>query len=117
MVAGDSDSIYEPALLLSVGPEELPVVRLAVHLFISDQAHHPAIRRLARRVLTALEDEPDERGILTTRLSPPETKITHSAVKLLLDDLQREQAAERKLLRAVLRKLPDEDAVRAITLS
>ncbi len=43
-------------------------------------------------------------------------KITHTAVKLLLDDLQREQADEREILRAILDKLPDEHTMRAITL-
>ena len=37
-------------------------------------------------------------------------KITHSAVQLLLNDLQREQADEREILRAILDKLPDEHA-------
>jgi hypothetical protein len=37
-------------------------------------------------------------------------------VRLLLSDLQREQAAERKTLRAILDKLPDEHSMRAISL-
>jgi hypothetical protein len=43
-------------------------------------------------------------------------KITHGAVRLLLNDLQREQASERDLLRGILEKLPDEHTMRAIEL-
>jgi hypothetical protein len=43
-------------------------------------------------------------------------KITHSAVKLLLDDLQRGQAQEREILRHIVAKLPDEHTMRAIEL-
>jgi hypothetical protein len=43
-------------------------------------------------------------------------KITHSAVRLLLNDLQREQADERLVLHSILDKLPDEHAIRAIQL-
>jgi len=43
-------------------------------------------------------------------------KITHGAVRLLLNDLQREQAEERGILHSVLDKLPDEHAIRAIQL-
>ena len=43
-------------------------------------------------------------------------KITHTAVRVLLDDTQREQAGERELLRSILEKLPDEHTMRAIQL-
>jgi hypothetical protein len=43
-------------------------------------------------------------------------KITHSAVRLLLNDLQRGQAEERDILHAILAKLPDEHTMRAIIL-
>jgi hypothetical protein len=43
-------------------------------------------------------------------------KITHSAARLLLNDLQREQAPEREVLHAILDKLPDEHTMRAIEL-
>jgi hypothetical protein len=43
-------------------------------------------------------------------------KITHSAVRLLRSDLQREQASEREILRRILDKLPDEHTMRAIEL-
>jgi hypothetical protein len=38
-------------------------------------------------------------------------------VRLLLNDLQREQADERELLRRILDKLPDEHTMRAIVIS
>jgi hypothetical protein len=43
-------------------------------------------------------------------------KITHTAVRLLLDDSQREQDAERQLLWRIVDKLPDEHSIRAIVL-
>ena len=49
-------------------------------------------------------------------LTAPQMKITHTAVRLLLDDLQREQDDERQVLWQILEKLPDEHAIRAIEL-
>ena len=43
-------------------------------------------------------------------------KIVHTAVHLLRDDLQREQADELHILQRILEKLPDEHAIRAISL-
>jgi hypothetical protein len=43
-------------------------------------------------------------------------KITHSATRLLLNDLQRGQDEERQALHAILEKLPDEHVMRAIQL-
>ncbi len=107
----------EPAYHLFLNGEEIPVCAGALRLLISGEAHEPQIRRLARAVLENLKAEPDERGKLTIALSPEQMKITHTAVKLLLDDLQRGQAEEREVLRSVLGKLPDEHTIRAITLS
>src|ERR1700722_6743261 len=96
----------EPAYHLFLDGEEIPVCASALRLLISGGAHEPQIRRLARAVLENLDAEPDERGKLTVALSPEQMKITHTAVKLLLDDLQRGQAEERKVLRSILDKLP-----------
>jgi len=49
-------------------------------------------------------------------LTPQQMKITHSGVRLLLNDSQREQAEERELLRSILEKLPDEHTMRAIAI-
>ncbi len=110
--ANDADAEYH----LFLDPEEVPVTTSALRLLISDEAHEPEIRRLAREVLESLGATPDEHGKLTVGLSPGQMKITHSAVKLLLDDLQRGQAQEREILRHIVAKLPDEHTMRAITI-
>jgi hypothetical protein len=112
----DPEQEPEPPYHLFLDPAEVPVAASALRLLISDEAHEPDIRALARDVLTGLEQPPDEHGTLTLTLTPPQMKITHSAVKLLLNDLQREQADEREVLRSILDKLPDEHTMRAIQL-
>jgi hypothetical protein len=106
----------EPPYHLFLDPDELPVAASAMRLLISDEAHEPQIRGLAREVLAGLEGDPDARGTVTVALSPPQMKITHSAVRLLLNDLQRGQASEREVLWGILGKLPDEHTMRAIEL-
>jgi len=106
----------EPPYHLLLDLAEVPVVASALRLLISDEAHEVQIRGLARDVLAALEQSADERGVLTVTLAPQQMKITHSAVRLLLNDLQREQAEEREVLHAVLAKLPDEHTMRAIAI-
>jgi hypothetical protein len=101
---------------LYVDPDEVPVASLALRMLISDEAHEPQIRRLAREVLHQLAAEPGTDVILTVGLSPEEMKITHTAVRLLLNDLGREQDSERQILWRILNKLPDEHAIRAIEL-
>ncbi len=105
-----------PPYHLFLDVEEVPVAASALRLLISDEAHEPDIRRLAREVLAELEQLADENGVLTVALTPQQMKITYSAVKLLLNDLQREQADEIEVLRNILDKLPDEHVMRAITL-
>jgi hypothetical protein len=106
----------EPAYRLRLDREEANTAAGALRLLISDEAHEPSIRRIAREVLSELEREPVAGQPLEVPLSPPGMKITHTAVKLLLDDLRRDQADEQRLLRQILDKLPDEHAIRAITL-
>lgn len=113
----DAAQDSEPAFHLFLDSEEMPVLERALHLLIADEAHEPLIRGLAREVLTLLECPRGAEGKLTVPLSPEQMKITHTAAHLLLDDLQREQAGERELLRRVLGKLPDEHTMRAIELS
>jgi hypothetical protein len=112
----DTESEPEPPYHLFLDPPEVPVAASALRLLISDEAHEPEIRRLAREVIAGLEGQADEHGVLTVTLEPQQMKITHSAVRLLLNDLQREQADEREVLRAILGKLPDEHTMRAIEL-
>jgi hypothetical protein len=114
MVAAEGSP--EPPFHLLLGQEEVGVTRTALNLLISDEAHEPPIRPLAREVLASLEGSPDERGTLSVPLSPPQMKITHTAVRLLFDDSRRDQAEEREILRRILEKLPDEHVMRAISL-
>jgi hypothetical protein len=114
---GESAEQVDAAYHLILDREEVPVAMSALRLLISDEAHQIRIRQLAREVLGALQGMPDEHGTVTIPLAPEQMKITHSAVKLLLNDLQREQAAERQVLRGILDKLPDEHTMRAIELT
>ena len=95
---------------------EVPVAASALRLILSDEAHQPVIQGIGREVLQGLQAAPDERGRITLALSAPQMKITHSAVRLLIKDLQREQADEREILWRILEKLPDEHVMRAIEL-
>jgi hypothetical protein len=112
-----SDPETAPAYHLILHAEEIPQAARALRLLISDEAHEPQIRQLAREVLAELEPAPDERGVLTVALAPQQMKITYSATRLLLNDLQREQADEREILQRILAKLPDEHTMRAIEIA
>ncbi len=104
----------EPPYHLLLEPDEVPVARTALNLLIADEAHEQAIRQLARGALQGLEAVPEDRGIVSVPLTPPQMKITHTALKLRLDDSRRDQADEREVLRRILDKLPDEHTMRAI---
>jgi hypothetical protein len=49
-------------------------------------------------------------------LTPAQLKITHTALRSLLDDFGREQPEVLRTIHEVLGKLPDEHAIRAIEL-
>jgi hypothetical protein len=49
-------------------------------------------------------------------LTPEQLKITHTALRSLLDDFGHEQAEIQALIQEVLAKLPDEHAMRAIRI-
>ena len=49
-------------------------------------------------------------------LSPAQMKITHTALKSLLDDFGHEQPKLHKVIHEVLAKFPDEHSIRAIDL-
>jgi hypothetical protein len=49
-------------------------------------------------------------------LTPAQLKITHTALRSLLDDFGHDETEIVGLVRAVLAKLPDEHAIRAIQL-
>lgn len=118
---------------LLLDPQEVPITEQALRLLISDEAHEAQIRHLAREVLELLEGQPESAhtsshthgdrqasGPLTNMLEIPlsalQMKITHTALKLRLDDTQRQQESERTLLRGILDKLPNEHVMRAIEL-
>jgi len=112
-----SDAVESPdEYHLVLDADEVPVAASAVRLLISDEAHEPEIRGLGRDVLALLGAPADERGVVTVPLSPRQMKITYSAVRLLINDLQREQADEREILWRIVGKLPDEHVMRSIEL-
>jgi 5-methylcytosine-specific restriction endonuclease McrBC regulatory subunit McrC len=117
-VSGADDSTVAFHLLLD--PDEAQITRHALDLLISDESHEPLIRGLAREVLAMLDAPEHASGASAATLSLPLTqqqmKITHAAVKLLLNDSSREQESERALLWSILGKLPDEHVMRAIEL-
>ena len=49
-------------------------------------------------------------------LTPEQLKITHTALRSLLDDFGHDETKIVELIREVLAKLPDEHAIRAIRL-
>jgi hypothetical protein len=49
-------------------------------------------------------------------LSPAQLKITHTALRSLLDDFGHEESDVHAVIREVLDKLPDEHAMRAVRL-
>jgi hypothetical protein len=49
-------------------------------------------------------------------LTPAQLKITHTALRSLLDDFGHEESDVRSVIQEVLRKLPDERAMRAVRL-
>ncbi len=107
----------EAAYHLLLSDEELPLTASALRLLISDEAHQPQIRSLAREVLAELDTAgAREERTHSIALSPQQMKITHSALRGLLNDVRRDQADEMKLLQQILGKLPDEHAIRAIAL-
>ncbi len=59
---------------------------------------------------------PDETAY-RLELTPAQLKITHTALKSLLDDFGHEEHDVHRVVREVLDKLPDEHAIRAISLS
>ena len=110
--AGES----EPAYHLLLEAAEIPLTARALRLLISDEAHQPQIRRLGREVLAELEQKPEAGSTLSVALTPGQMKITHSALRLLLNDVRRDQAQELVMLQGILEKLPDEHSIRAITI-
>ena len=49
-------------------------------------------------------------------LTPQQLKVTHTALKSLLDDFGHDEKLVRRVIHEVLGKLPDEHSIRAIQL-
>jgi hypothetical protein len=49
-------------------------------------------------------------------LTPPQLKVTHTALKSLLDDFGHDEGEVHRVIHQVLEKLPDEHSIRAIRL-
>jgi hypothetical protein len=60
--------------------------------------------------------DPD-RVAYTLDLTPAQLKVTHSALKSMLDDFGHEERDVLRVIREVLAKLPDESSIRAIDLA
>lgn len=106
----------EAAYHLRLEPLEASAVSGALRLLIADEAHESQIRSHARAVLEGLAADAGDDGLLELPLTAPQMKIAHTAIKLLHDDLGREEAEQRRVLAQILGKLPDEHAIRAIVL-
>jgi hypothetical protein len=68
-----------------------------------------------------MPDSPDVEGSSEEfhyhlELTPAQMKITHTALKSLLDDFGHEQADVTRVIHEVLEKLPDEHSIRALSL-
>jgi hypothetical protein len=72
----------------------------------------------AGTVQHALDDliQPDEIAY-RLELTPAQLKIVHTALKSLFDDLGHEERDVKKVVQAVLAKLPGEHEIRAIDLA
>jgi hypothetical protein len=112
-----SESQPEPVYHLQLEAGEVLVCAQSLRLLIADEAHQPTIRGLAREVLVSLEAAPDERGTVIVALAAQQMKITHTALRVLFDDLTRDEAAEIEVIRGILDKLPDEHTMRAIIIT
>jgi hypothetical protein len=57
-----------------------------------------------------------ERIAYTLDLTPAQLKVTHTALRSMLDDFGHEERDVLRVIREVLAKLPDEPSIRAIDL-
>ncbi len=115
--APDSDPPQEEiAYHLNVVGEEVGVLSSALGGLIDDMAHVHEIRNLARGVLEQLPAVVGADDSVRVSLTEGELKVTDTALRLLVDDLGRDQAGERHVAQRILEKLPDEHSIRAITL-
>jgi hypothetical protein len=63
-----------------------------------------------------MADAPEPDFHYHLELTPAQLKITHTALKSLLDDFGHEEHEVHRVIHQVLEKLPDEHSIRAISL-
>ena len=64
-----------------------------------------------------MNDEHSEEDVnFHLELTPPQLKVTHTALKSLLDDFGHDEKLVSQVIHEVLDKLPDEHSIRAIRL-
>jgi hypothetical protein len=102
-----------PTFPLIVHDDERPVLRTALQVYRGDFGHEEhRIVAVVDGVLARVPD--DERTPLD--LDAAAMKVTHSALHALLEDTRRDQADDRRHLRALLERMPGEHDIRAIDL-
>jgi hypothetical protein len=64
-----------------------------------------------------MNGEPADRDVnFHLELTPPQLKVTHTALRSLLDDFGHDEKLVNHVIHEVLDKLPDEHSIRAIRL-
>jgi hypothetical protein len=64
-----------------------------------------------------MNEERDEGQVnFHLELTPPQLKVTHTALRSLLDDFGHDEKVVGRIIHEVLEKLPDEHSIRAISL-
>jgi hypothetical protein len=64
-----------------------------------------------------MNGERDEEGVnYHLELTPEQLKVTHTALRSLLDDFGHDEKVVGRVIHEVLEKLPDEHSIRAIRL-
>jgi len=67
--------------------------------------------------MTDVDPAPQSREVLfALRLTSAQLKVTHTALKILYDDLGHEERNVQRVVGEVLAKMPDEREIRAIDL-
>jgi hypothetical protein len=66
--------------------------------------------------MMAPDDMDEEEVHYSLELTPQQLKVTHTALRSLLDDFGHDERAVARIIHEVLEKLPDEHSIRAIRL-
>jgi hypothetical protein len=71
---------------------------------------------MLRQVDDSLDISDPRRIAFTLELTPAQLKVTHAALRSMLDDFGHREHDVHRVIREVLAKLPDEASIRAIDL-